>query len=522
MSADLSEALKDLEGKAPGRNGSGDTDPAPPAVKEKEPLPAKAARRPFFRSTLDRLFPTAQRIRFAKRTPEGGLAGVPRLFTPKELERCVDVHDFVARYLAPHYGDGEYQVSLIDGDGKESQTQDITVLPLAATAPPATTDTKVIDRLLDRVHALEADLKKEPAAPPPTITDRLAELRDLKKSLRELSGEDGSAAGGKGGDGSVSGMMLMMLLLNQRPSGSDDGRTRQELAELRTALREMREEMRNAQRPSAPRVDPFGPSPPPDEIERLERLSQLRDKIGPAADPAAGALADIRAELKALRDTTTKSELDGLKDEIADLRAQRESKGDEDDDPLDVAMRTVEKVHKAVEAFGGKTGGGGGSDTGDKILQGIELLTDPDRIRAIAEVVRDVKVGSPEPPRTRDKKLAFPAGFRKYTDAIEQATAPEDLVRTSMAAVEFLGRFTAWQGSVRAMAQACVANDKRKVLDYAKNFLEGLSGARRITPSASKRAIAAFRAHVDDVIKTVAAAVQTPADEEEAGEEPTT
>ena len=482
-----------------------DPDPKP----LRPPVP-KAQGKAFFRSQLDRQFPTAHRIKFWKRGEDGTLRAIPRPYTARDLQRSHDIEEFVSTYLVPTYGDGDYEVAILHDDGKVSGTQSVSILsPTPPQAQPSGDSARIAgitDRIMDRMTTLEERLfKAQEHDPAPAPKSLLEQMEEFEKMKRQFSSGEGLMP------------MLLMQMMNQQraPQGPspDVGDLRRELREVREALADLKNVA-----PPPPALPPSGP-----ETGVSELLGQVIDAMRPQQQPQ-GLTADdvariVRAEIganapqedplerliklrEAFKDDSANERLRDITEELRTLRAER---------AVPVApggglKDSLETIDLITQRFGG----GGGESTGDKVLKGIEMVLDPERIRALADVWKSVASGmapSKEPPRDSKKQITYPAGFGKFTKAITAATNDQEILFASMAALEFLGKHTAWQPHVWAMGIACKNGERAKALAFSKSFVEGLRGAKRIDTATARRAADVFEANIDDVIATVAAAM---------------
>ena len=479
---------------------------APPELPPKKPTAAKGKilGRRFFGSELDRFFPTSNRIKIEKRADDGHLQAIPRLYRPQELARSADVEDFIAQYLVPTYEGGDYIVTLLDGENKRIGSQEVSVL-----APPGASSESgqmagLVERLVDRIGSLEDRVREDRLTPqqPKSLPEQLREAKEAMASL--------------GSDPSL--LMFLMMQQQNRPPAVDT-ELRDEIRELCHAVKEVTKAARGSQ--DLPRLLPDIPTQGSGHTD-LGELGELlqgivssvvshqqRPQETAAQDPIA-----ILKEAKALF-APTEGEASGavrdLREEIRVLKATIDAKAGSGGGFGD----TMDTIDKVLDRFGAK--GGSESTTGDKIIQGLDMLTDPDRIEAMGRAVgawRESLTGA-SPPRGKDKKVVYPSGFRKFTQALEAAKTDEAIVETSMRAIEFLGQHTAWQGHVLAMVGACHKEDEREVLKFATAFLEGLEGAGKIDKATMQRSVDAFSKHIGDVIATVNAAAGAQKDEEE-------
>ncbi|MFH1689724.1 MAG: hypothetical protein ABIE42_05735 [Candidatus Eisenbacteria bacterium] len=421
----------------------------------------------------------------------------------------------MATYLVPTYLAGEYEVAVIDKDGKISDRQTVSVLGVAATAAAEGGDTRmanIVDRLFDKIGDLEKRLDDPSRIPPPpkTAKEQLEEAEALKKTL------------GGGGDPMFTMIMnqqaedrrlLMEFMREQRGGGakSDLDELRRELRELRPApgpalpppdtlpqgpdigeiIRDVLAATRPVQPATPPDTDRMGPK------DWIDLIREAKDIISPAG--ASTEVSSLRTQLEGLRTEQMKD----IRDELREMKT-----GGGPTKGIDDALSLVDKITTKF--------GGGGATTGDRILQGIEMFTDPDRLEAMggaigrtAAAFREGAAGSPKPPRDENKKLRYPAGFSTHVKAIiDNVDDDTALVTATMRAVEFLGKFTSWQGYVLQMVKTCQENNRDEALAWAKAFIQGLRGAGKISQDVETRAIAAFEDHADEIMTKVRGATQ--------------
>lgn len=488
-------------------------DPAPKVGK----LPkTKAHNQAYFRGQLDRIFPSAVKVKFWKRSAEGRLRALPRTYSPQDLLRSTDIEEFVATYLVPTYGDGDYEVALVTGDGKVSDAASVSVLSPEGAAD--TSETKVLggmlNRLMDRMDRIEAGTGVAPPTPdrPKSLLEQLNEVEEVSKKL----------GGGGGGEGGMNPLVMLMLMNHQQQQQPHPPARDLEMAEMRREMRRLAEMLdgRGRHEPTGPSLPPdFFARPEPSEGTSAKDIVDAAERIAKIAVPAQTTIPaqpkSAMEQADELLSVVTKAKAAfGLGEEPRWAQALAESlkvQKPERKEGLAGLVDDIGTFKKAMEVMGVAPGGGG--DFGDKLIQALDITTSPERIEAFGKLVDRMRgtASTDKMPSTGDgerKKASFPAGFQKYVDAMQSAADERSLVESTMRSLEFLGKHTAWQPYVLRMLQTAKSENREEVMKYVKAYLTGLTKAGKIQQATGQKALAAFNTHVDAVIATVNRASQ--------------
>ena len=127
----LQRELAETEPPAPPMSASQEQQPEP------EPQPARgkagkkeAAEKPksvsAFKGYLDRILPTAERMKIWKREALGKLIYLEQ-YSVSDVERVGDMEVFIQQYVVPKAGPGTYEIGLINSKNEESRRVEFTV-----------------------------------------------------------------------------------------------------------------------------------------------------------------------------------------------------------------------------------------------------------------------------------------------------------------------------------------------------------------------------------------------------------
>lgn len=131
--------------------------------------------------SLGKKLPGAERAKVHKRLDSGQLAYVGE-YTEGDLSQSQDMESFLAKYIKPIYGAGEYQVTGVDAHGRQFDMGIVTLLsPLLPTAltPEAQLDSPLglVKTLIDRT------LQQQQGLPEKDPIEMLGKLHDLKRKM---------------------------------------------------------------------------------------------------------------------------------------------------------------------------------------------------------------------------------------------------------------------------------------------------------------------------------------------------
>jgi hypothetical protein len=143
--------------------------------------------------------PGAERIRVRKRLDSANLAYVGE-YNFRDLASVVDIEAFVARYVKPKHGPGEYDITIIDAHGREYPAGSVFIVgePI-----DAGNGGSMVDLVRDLMAA-----KQQPQVDP---FEQLQKAQRLAEELKKSSSNGGDAT-----------MLAMMAMMTQpKPSGPD-------------------------------------------------------------------------------------------------------------------------------------------------------------------------------------------------------------------------------------------------------------------------------------------------------------
>jgi hypothetical protein len=266
------------------------------------------------------------RIRVFKRQPNG-VVGYIEEYRYRDIQHTGDLEVFLAQYVKPIHGPGEYPIRLWDSSGKEWDGGIIHLLG-APPAPPSTQSdlASVVRELKDAVRP----------APPPDPFEQMRRTRQMMKDLKEESGGDP--------------VMMMMMMQSMTQPKTDPG-----LAAVIERLTMKIEKLeQQAATPPMP-MFPMAPSAPPlsaMDIANLvtTSLKTVVDLVKPAA-PATPAI-DPFAMAKMLSDASKEGAAAAEKN--ADRLISMLENRDRREQPvasLTDEMEKMKTLHEFVKSF---------------------------------------------------------------------------------------------------------------------------------------------------------------------------
>lgn len=317
--------------------------PIPPAARGRARSAAAATQPPgpvypwrkpgYFRNGLDAYIPRCGSVKFWKRDDRGRLHSIPGSWRLQDLDVANDVEEYIAVYLVPKFGPGEYEVALILNDGQVTQQVPYIIADAALLNPRPADPYQAIGAKLDEA------LSQKGGDMNPSLVQAIAELR------AELRSRNNAPPPGP-----------MMALPPPEPA--------LDVAAIVTALATA---MKPAPLPPPPPVERFGVKDvmalvptvqallaaitnPGKEIAALNAETSRR-----ANEQMAEALDDVRVELKAMRAVPPRTFRDTI-DEIKVVREATTELGFRKDEPGSFGAALVEIVKnlpKVLDAAGG-------------------------------------------------------------------------------------------------------------------------------------------------------------------------
>jgi hypothetical protein len=172
----------------------------PPRLSKKEQAAEKAAvkaataaQSPSTRrlGELGKKLPGAEHVKVEKRQANGSLAYVGN-YRMADLSQSQDMETFIAQYIKPHYGAGEYQLTGIDAHGREIDGGTVQILEPIGNADPL--PQREGGALADVVKTLIRDRSTQP-----TQVNPISQLKELLEVKKSIDGEDAEAKAAEGG-----------------------------------------------------------------------------------------------------------------------------------------------------------------------------------------------------------------------------------------------------------------------------------------------------------------------------------
>ena len=479
-------------------------DDAPdPVAKEPKPKEAPFRKPGYFRGALDRILPTAEKIKVYK-TDEMGSKHFVRSYSPKDLDRASDIEEFIQRFLVPVLGPGEYEVALINSKGEETRSVPIPMLDparlgLSGTAgTPATGDQatmQTVKMLLDRVKELEAKPPEKTA----TVMDRLTEMKAMSEMF-----------GAKGGD--MNPMLMMMLMKDQQPAAPS-----REIAEIKAVLGELRASI--SSRSNLPPPLPMPSEPAIDVVALAKMITEankpafsLQDIVTLARPPVQHGEAMGFKEILALL-PTIKSLLGG--DQIVALQHKLDAM------QAPAASRTLRDSLEEFKVIQGLVQSGQQPAPEGETFWGFlnnVVMNFPASAEAMGNMMARIRASEKaELPPSRDTsgasgQLDFPPGFDAMAKKIADGSDDAAKIEATLKAFQFLGKHGAWRSylsKVVKLAQRAKSGDaeaKKEALSFVKSFLAGLVDGKFLTQPIASQTEIAFDRHFDRVLDVIVGA----------------
>ena len=480
----------------------------------------------YFRNILDSFIPTAERIKFWKRTSDGHMQHIGS-YTPKDLDKSHDIEHFVQTYLVAKYGPGDYEVGIVNSAGQPTKQITVSIaeeLPVAHNAPPPAAQglggaAELVDKLMRRIDHLES----APAAPPPSITDQLREIEALKKTLGV-------------GDKPVDPSMMMMMLERMKPAAAGPSA---EVLALREELAILRGEL-------MARAQPVGPAFATDPgAMSMEGINSILDRALQAAKPEMG-LKDMIALFQMMQppkppepfgikdimgmvpmllslldkyNAPMKAAVEQLAEAISEIGEEKEKKGG-----LKGMLEDI-KVVREIVSLGQPAGGNDGF--GSFLAQAFQNF--PEKLDAIGNLVERISKAEAAPddgskpaahanepapaaaapaPAKKPKAKLLPDNFKEFVEPIGEATTDVERIQATLIALTELGKIPKWKPWLQKAVQLAKAGDKDNLLKMLKAVIEGIAANKEfeaVLPLEAREAtIAAFTQHIEEVARTVA------------------
>ena len=520
----LQRELAETEPPAPPMSASQEQQPEP------EPQPARgkagkkeAAEKPksvsAFKGYLDRILPTAERMKVWKREALGKLVYLEQ-YSVSDVERVGDMEVFLQQYIVPKVGPGTFEIGLINSKNEESRRVEFTVHdPNRAPGdkPNDVVINKVVTEVLEENKKMRTEMAAQANKKEIPMHERLAEA----KAMMELLG---------GGDKKMDPMMMFMLM--QGMGGNkpvDDPR----ITSLERSLDKLTDLVtRQASEQRLPPPMPMLPPEPPIDIGALTR--SITEAVRPQFK-ITDIIAAIPALMPLIRPAPTEKpwgpkDLIGMlpvvspllekmfgKDEVANLKAEVAKMQNA---PSRGLRETLDDMKLLQEV----TGGGQRDDADPDNFWGFanNILLNLDSLGDVLSKLKDEPGethGANKQPEHRQiqaapkkkSKSKYPPGFEEHVKALRAAREPAERIQASLRAFMFLGKSPPYDkylkfvyGLIRAADQG---NEKagQKAFQFVVKFLEGLRDSGMLKPVTVKNTVKAFADNFDKVITLVAA-----------------
>lgn len=446
------------------------------AAASQPPGPVYPWRKPgYFRNGLDAYIPRCGSVKFWKRDDRGRLHSIPGSWRLQDLDVANDVEEYIAVYLVPKFGPGEYEVALILNDGQVTQQVPYIIADAALLNPRPADPYQAIGAKLDEA------LSQKGGDMNPLLMQAVAELRaDLR--ARNVAPPPGP----------------VMPLPPPEPA--------LDIAAIVTALA-------TAMKPAAPL-----PSPPPVERFGVKDIMALVPTVqallaaitNPGKEIAAlqaataqraneqlsEALDDVRDELKAMRSVPPRTFRDTI-DEIKVVREATTELGFRKDEPGSFGAAIVEVVKNLP-----------------KVLDSAGGLADRIRAREAAQAqaaqASGVKLKQPAPAAPApEPEPEIPDLPQPFLDTIKQIAGQDAAGRVEhvVAALGILLTHPFWGPQVREFIEFAQKDQKDKLIAEFGDMLVKLSQHRQaklVLPVAEiAPTMQAITDHIDEIIAEV-------------------
>lgn len=470
-------------------------EPPPPPVVWQKPN--------YFRGALDKVFGTAEHFKVYKRDELGGTKFL-RSYTPKDLDVTRDFEEFIQAYLVPQFGEGQYDVQLVNQKGEVSRAQQFTVADPSRKQGNGedSSASRVIDVLVERVKGLEAKSNNPPQQK--TVSEALTEM----KTFMEMMGTGANKA-----DPLV---MIKMLEMLRPPTATGPD-------PVMAAVLEGLKELKTA---SLRRDPPSLPPPLPVETHR-ESTAELLAAVASVSKPAMD-FKDIIALIKPNQESLSVKDLIALiptmqamfqpKQDpmIAALTAKIDAMAKPQTSGLTDALQTFQTIEQLIvrrqpQNTEGESFWGFMKDFAGNFAANVEAIGNMAAKIRDKEATKSAVGGTQSVGATAKAGPSFPNGFDEKCQAIDNATTPDQLIEHTLLAFQFLAMNGAqWRpymlqmvGLVRK-AKGGEAGTKEKALNFVTKFLQGLKEAGKLKTADPIAITKAFDEHFEIVANLVA------------------
>ena len=492
-------------------------------------------------------FPGAERIRVRKLDEPSGLWGPVGDYPLASVKNSKDLEGFLMTFIRPKHQAGRYQVSIIDGEGRETPAGE-TVLPASPSDNTPANDTVAL-RLLETV-------KETLRMPVPQPVDPIAQFRQVSAIVEEAK------ARGASGQGDFA-TIFASLMQAQAAQAQAQAQMQMQMMQQQAAQQaEMLKLVLSQQ--AAPMPPP--PMAPPAAIEN-PMLMELLKMAAPIVikrllEPEIG----TRDIIALLQQRPERSELDMMKSAVDFLRSVQ---GTEKKESLVEEMTKMQQIKQlAAELVDGGGGGGStnanfwdavaslfsnkdfagslgkmiGSDIQQRRAPGApgaspQALPQPRPAGALPQqtIVHNpvpITVAQPQPSQpppaqppvgtrtvvgdklvivgANGKRVVFPGNMPTLCQHLAEATQPEDLIQRTTSILYQLRDHETWKPFVDAVLEETLKNDKESATKALRGWLGMLVQFSLIPIDTAKATLAAFEEHWVSFHTVLAQLMQVP------------
>lgn len=489
--------------------------PPPPSTPPPKRNQQRAFRSYFRDGVLDAFFPSAERIKFWKRLDSGHVGYVGE-YGAKDLDSKRDIESFIQAYLLPRFGEGTYEVQLINSNGVASKKVEYVVLspaPAASAAPPvapqvsSTPPSAAANRDPVLEFLLRQQEKSQEQNRPPTLTEQVQQLKALKETF---------------GEGRSDGLLLYMLMQYQQPKGPDPAvlALQQQMAELSRKVEQIA---------SAP--PPLPPPPPPEQKESvLDVIRAIKELQPPPSQSQGSVFEKVVTYLphfeNLLARITGKEELEALLSEILEMKKEQQQHG----------FKTMIENIRALQEVARESAFPESDNFGVEFLRFLRQTFSKDNYEALGNLADRLRgriqekpaIARPQTRPVRSQRLmgvtpqseSAPQLPQKFLDAVKlvrDSVETDDTQRiTSTVNALFVlaqsdAKFEKWTKRLRYLAKAGSGKDKdsaseaqKEILDTLDQFFDGLILQGLLDESHKEAVMRSFRGNITTVCEEIA------------------
>lgn len=493
---------------------------------------------------IARSFPGAERIRVRKLDEPSGLWGPVGDYPLASVKNSKDLEGFLMTFIRPKHQAGRYQVSIIDGEGRETPAGE-TVLPASPSDNTPANDTVAL-RLLETV-------KETMRMPVPQPVDPIAQFRQVSAIVEEAK------ARGSSGQGDFATIFTAMM---QAQMAQAQTQAQMQMQMMQQQAQQQAEMLKLvlAQQAAAPMPPP--PMAPPSATEN-PMFMELMKMAAPVLikrllEPEIGT-----RDIIALLQRPERSELDMMKSAVDFLRSVQ---GTEKKESLVEEMTKMQQI-KALAAELVDGGGGGGSTNANFWDAVASLFSNKDFAGSLGKMIgSDIQQrrgpGAPQQPgapalpasvrpagalpqptvvhnpvpitvaqpvqphppvgtRTlagdklvivgaNGKNVVFPSTMPKLCEHLAEATQPEDLIQRTTSILYQLRDYEAWKPFVDAVLEESLKNDKENAIKALRGWLGMLVQFSLLPIDSAKAVLTAFEEHWASFYTALTRLMQVP------------